>query len=153
EKSVSASETDPQLAAKRCYEQRRRHALGKLKEGKATSECSIGEVVMQASVLLASCKVYTPRKLAEAMGAAVAGVAKCRWLEPGRGQGAFLRAMNSLGISRSGIHGIELELDVSESDTHGTVLRGVDFLSWASNQECRFDCIVGNPPYVAIREL
>jgi hypothetical protein len=97
--------------------------------------------------------VYTPSKLADAIVAAVFVAGQRTWLEPGCGQGAFLQALHAIGVQRKNIHAIDLDLAGSEYDSYATVLRGVDFLNWSSRQQVRFDCIVGNPPFVAIREL
>jgi adenine-specific DNA-methyltransferase len=87
------------------------------------------------------------------MVAAIAGCAPKTWLEPGCGNGVFLQAMCARGIPRSNIQAVDLETARSDHDSCAKVLRGVDFLSWAFDNVGKFNCIVGNPPYVAIREL
>jgi adenine-specific DNA-methyltransferase len=108
---------------------------------------------VELSIPRASCKVYTPRNLADAMVATLGVDSKKTWLEPSCGRGAFLEALHTAGVSKENIHAIDLDSTVSDSDSNATVLRGVDFLDWASNQQVHYDCIVGNPPYIAIREL
>lgn len=87
------------------------------------------------------------------MVSALGGDGERKWLEPGFGKGVFLEALNAVGVTKANIHAIDLDSKVSENDSYATVRRGVDFLDWASNQQAYYDCIVGNPPYVAIREL
>jgi adenine-specific DNA-methyltransferase len=102
---------------------------------------------------LDSCKVYTPRKLAGAMVSALGGDGERMWLEPGFGKGVFLEALSAVGVSKANILAIDLDFKASENDSLANVLRGVDFLDWASDQQANYDCVVGNPPYLAIREL
>src|SRR5437879_6366231 len=100
-----------------------------------------------------SCRVYTPRALADAMVASVADRDKKTWLEPGCGKGVFLQALRAFGVTKSRIQGIDLDATPSENDCYAKVTRGVDFISWARGQVAQFDCIVANPPYVAIQTL
>ena len=87
------------------------------------------------------------------MVAAIAGDHHVKWLEPGCGNGVFLRSLHAMGVPSSMVHAIDLDRSVSENDLLATVVRGVDYLHWAQHQEVKFDCIVGNPPYTAIRAL
>jgi len=100
-----------------------------------------------------SCKVYTPRPLAEAMVSKLFKAPEGRWLEPGCGNGAFLETISELGVPKSRIVGVEIDTRPGMSDKFATVFRGQDFLRWANQTELRFDYIVGNPPYVAIDRL
>lgn len=100
-----------------------------------------------------SCKVYTPPELAAGMVDALLTSSKQKWLEPGCGQGVFLRALDKAGVGKKLIHAVDLEPNPATSDALGTVERGVDFLQWAVHRPKRFDCIVGNPPYLSIRGL
>lgn len=100
-----------------------------------------------------SCKVYTPRSLADAMVATICRSGKEKWLEPGCGQGVFLEALQAIGVRSSNVQGVDLETTTAEGDSYAKVLRGVDFLSWSANKRRRFNCVIGNPPYVAIRDL
>jgi len=61
--------------------------------------------------------------------------------------------MALFGIGRERITAVDLDRTCSPSDDLALTIRGVDFLRWASDTEQRFDRIVGNPPYVAIKRL
>lgn len=100
-----------------------------------------------------SCKVYTPKRLAIAMVGAVAQDHGQRWLEPSCGTGVFLQALNELGVPRRKVVAIDLDSQKSKADEFGQVLRGADFLVWSKPRGSRFDCVVGNPPYVSIQRL
>ena len=100
-----------------------------------------------------SCKVYTPLELATAMVKSIATNERQKWLEPSCGKGSFLQAIASLTVDRRDVFGIDLDKRIARADQLGTVLRGVDFLEWSSSCKARFDCTVGNPPYLAIRSL
>ena len=100
-----------------------------------------------------SCKVYTPDELAAAMVEAVGDQPRARWLEPSHGRGAFLRALQMIGVGKERIVAIDLDRRPADSDMLARTRRGVDFLTWSSTTRMRFDRIVGNPPYVAIRRL
>lgn len=102
---------------------------------------------------LIDCKVYTPESLADAMVAALAGDNRKTWLEPSCGNGIFIRSLQLRGLPSNRITGLDLDEDKSLVDKYGNVKRGVDFLEWSLNTRKRFDCIVGNPPYIAIRKL
>jgi adenine-specific DNA-methyltransferase len=100
-----------------------------------------------------SCKVFTPPRLATAMIGALSPEPKRSWLEPGCGSGVFLNALSQSGVSRSQIWAVDLDTCPSECDELGKVTRGVDFLNWAKSRRRRFDCIIGNPPYLPIASL
>jgi adenine-specific DNA-methyltransferase len=109
---------------------------------------------MSASVRApASCRVYTPPPLARAMVCCVRETRSQRWLEPGCGRGVFLEAISACGVKSGAIVGVDLEAAASEADRLATVYRGTEFLDWSNRTDCRFDCVVGNPPFVAIRTL
>jgi hypothetical protein len=119
-------------------------------QSKITGWSKIG---MPIPVPPASCKVYTPDDLASAMVKAVGDEPNAQWLEPSHGHGAFLRAIATLGVSKHRITAVDLDRRPSESDRLARTVRGVDFLDWATRTGTKFDRIVGNPPYVAIRRL
>ncbi len=100
-----------------------------------------------------SCKIYTPAPLARAMVAALGDKPHFQWLEPSHGRGAFVEAMADNKIGRARITAIDLDPTPAAADRLANSFRGVDFLRWASTTACRFDRIVGNPPYVAISQL
>ena len=100
-----------------------------------------------------SCKIYTPRELAEAMVAAITeDNLRARWLEPCAGKGAFLKAMCSLGVSAKDITALDLDPKIEEADRLAHTLRPMDFFAWASETAERFDRIVANPPYVRVNK-
>lgn len=76
-----------------------------------------------------------------------------RWLEPSCGQGVFLKAIHGRKVAKSRIIGVDLDLERWPSDKFGCVTRGVDFLNWATLRRAGFDCVIGNPPYIAINRL
>jgi hypothetical protein len=100
-----------------------------------------------------SCKVYTPRKLAEAMVAAAGVTAGTDWLEPSSGAGVFIDVMHESAIPRSRITAIDLARKTHEIDSLARTFRGVDYLAWTTAEPRQFDRIIGNPPYVPFDEL
>ena len=76
-----------------------------------------------------------------------------RWLEPSCGKGVFIEALNDIGVPRKKIIGVDLDVQTADADTLANVTRGRDFLKWSSTRGGRFDCVVGNPPYVSIKRL
>ena len=102
---------------------------------------------------LLSCKVYTPTPLAQAMVAAISDGHHQRWLEPSVGKGVFLRAIRGLSGPRREIVAVDLDSDCNDNDSLALVYRGVDFLRWSATIDERVDCVVGNPPFVSIRQL
>ncbi|NYF51214.1 Eco57I restriction-modification methylase domain-containing protein [Tunturiibacter gelidoferens] len=75
------------------------------------------------------------------------------WLEPSFGRGAFVDEISALGVERETVFGIDLDRRKSKSDQKCIPVRGVDFLSWSSEEPARFDRIIGNPPFIAIERL
>lgn len=102
---------------------------------------------------LSSCLVFTPRRLADAMVQAIRQGTDQTWLEPSCGRGVFLEAIHAAGVSESRILGIDLDSQACSTGAHGRVLRGMDFVGWSSRAHRRFDCVVGNPPFIAIGRL
>ena len=100
-----------------------------------------------------SCKIYTPRDLAEAIVGVLRDAPLASWLEPSHGIGVFVGAISRLGVPKKRIVAIDLDRSTSAADRLATTLRGVDFLRWANQTELRFDRIVGNPPFIAINRL
>jgi adenine-specific DNA-methyltransferase len=101
----------------------------------------------------AACKVYTPLPLAIAMVDAIRIGDAQKWLEPSFGKGAFFAALKDRGIARANVLGIDLDRRPEKFDSLGVALRGKDFLQWAPEHNEAFDCVIGNPPYVAISAL
>ena len=100
-----------------------------------------------------SSKVYTPADLAEAIVRALGDEPQVSWLEPSHGEGVFVEALARLGVRKARIVAVDLDPTRSAADSLATTFRGVDFLRWASETERRFDRIVGNPPFIAIKQL
>jgi adenine-specific DNA-methyltransferase len=103
-----------------------------------------------------SCIVYTPSELANALVSAILPKSLSpyqRWLEPCVGKGALLAALMKQGIASQQITGIDLARTSEPADSLARVHRGLDFLGWSKRTMLRFDRVVANPPYLAIREL
>lgn len=75
------------------------------------------------------------------------------WLDPCMGPGAFIACLRQEGVRKSRIVGVDIDPKCGAEDESATTLRGVDFFKWCTSTERRFDRIVANPPYVAIRRL
>ncbi len=101
----------------------------------------------------ASCKIYTPSDLADAIVFALGNARGANWLEPSHGNGAFVEAIARSGVGQERIVAIDLDPATSAADRLATTIRGIDFLRWATETNRRFDRIVGNPPYVSIAQL
>jgi adenine-specific DNA-methyltransferase len=100
-----------------------------------------------------SCKVNTPPDLAKAIVQAVGDGPGLSWLEPSHGSGVFIEAIAQLGVSKRRIVAVDLDPTPTPADRVATTTRGVDFLRWAQEADRRFDRIVGNPPYISIKQL
>ncbi len=61
--------------------------------------------------------------------------------------------MKRRGVASEQITGIDLAKESELSDAFARVKRGLDFLGWSQRTTMRFDRVVANPPYLAIREL
>ena len=99
------------------------------------------------------CRVYTPPKLAAAMVRAIDTGTQGLWLDPCMGPGAFIACLREQGVCKNRIVGIDIDPKAHAEDASATTLRGVDFFKWCASTERKFDRIVANPPYVAIRRL
>lgn len=100
-----------------------------------------------------SCKVPTPKDLAEAIVNALGPDSNLTWLEPSHGSGVFVEAISQLGVPKRRIVAVDLDPVQSPADNLATTIRRVDFLKWANETRRRFDRIVGNPPFVSIKRL
>lgn len=101
----------------------------------------------------ASCNVYTPKVLADALIAALGDSLTARWLEPCIGKGALLEAISRGGTQKQRIVGLDLAETPEPNDRLGCVSRSTEFLDWAARTTQRFDRIVANPPYISISRL
>jgi hypothetical protein len=103
-----------------------------------------------------SCIVYTPPQLANALVSAIMPRRRDpiqRWLEPCVGKGALLQSLADNGVLSKQIIGVDLARKSEDTDVLARVRRGIDFLAWSKRTLLRFDRIVANPPYLAIRAL
>lgn len=82
-----------------------------------------------------------------------------RWLEPSAGDGAFLRGLGRIMPPRaranSFLQAVELLDDEASKCREAMTSAGIDgsvvndsFFEWASQNDDRFDAVIGNPPYV-----
>ena len=101
----------------------------------------------------ASCKVYTPADLAEAMVSALGDGPGATWLEPSHGKGVFVEAIARSGVGNERAVAVDLDPATAAADRFATTVRGIDFLKWATETDKRFDRIVGNPPFISIAQL
>lgn len=102
---------------------------------------------------LESCKVYTPEPLARAMVLALGDQPSDTWLEPCVGRGVFLHALAEIGVAPHRITAIDLDPERSSADILAKTSRSTDFIAWALQTSHRFNRIISNPPYVALRRL
>jgi len=100
-----------------------------------------------------SCKVQTPYQLAYAMVQCLGDSADAKWLEPCFGKGIFIRALSSLGVEQDRITAIDIDRENANRSYTAQIIRGADFFQWSSSVNGGFDRIIGNPPYVRIRDL
>lgn len=100
-----------------------------------------------------SCKVYTDTRLAQAIVDAVHSDEFKRWLEPSFGTGVFLNEVRNSGVAKRFVFGVDLSRLKASNDSLAVVTRGVDFIQWSQRKRKKFDCVVGNPPYVPINCL
>jgi adenine-specific DNA-methyltransferase len=100
-----------------------------------------------------SCVVYTPKKLADAMANVLDPRPREQFLEPCIGSGALVRALARKGVPAKRIRALDLDPAIRDSDRYARVLRGEDFLHWATHTSERFDKIIANPPYLALSRL
>ncbi len=110
---------------------------------------SVGDVSLPPD----SCVVTTPLRLAQAMVSSLASRGNGMWLDPCVGSGVFLQAIASAGVDRDHVVAIDVQSSMGPNDHLAHTLRGRDFLAWSRQTQTRFDCIVANPPYVAISKL
>jgi len=76
-----------------------------------------------------------------------------QFLEPCIGSGALVRALARKGVPAARIRALDLDRAVRDSDGYATVIRGTDFLYWATHTSERFNKIIANPPYLALSRL
>ena len=81
---------------------------------------------------------------------------KPRVLEPSAGDGAFLGALSSLGVAEDDITAIDIDRSAIEHlRCHHQNVTAIesDFIEYALEQKnIKFDLIVGNPPYIRLRD-
>jgi hypothetical protein len=69
------------------------------------------------------------------------------------GPGVFIACLRRKGIAKERIVGVDIDSKWGAEDKFATTIRGVDFFKWCAATPHKFDRIVANPPYVAIRKL
>lgn len=99
------------------------------------------------------CRVFTPTPLAAAMVQAIDTGHRRLWLDPCMGPGVFIGCLKDQGVRKDKIVGIDIDPNVGAEDASAMAVRGVDFFQWCASTTLKFDRIVANPPYVAIRRL
>jgi adenine-specific DNA-methyltransferase len=98
----------------------------------------------------ASCRVYTPPRLAMALVRALGDEPTAEWLEPCVGKGSFLTALAERRVDSHRILAIDVDESTETADAFADTLRGTEFLSWAQTTNRRFQRIVANPPYLSL---
>src|SRR5437016_14685379 len=73
-----------------------------------------------------SCRVYTPAVLASALVGALKDEPRDLWLEPCFGQGAFLQALSTVGVSPRGIGAVCLDKRECAADRCATLGGGTE---------------------------
>lgn len=101
----------------------------------------------------ASCVVYTPRPLADAIVSALGDTRTATWLEPCVGQGVFVEALASIRVPRDRIRALDLDPVRQPADSRARTLRGREFLAWSQSTRERFSRIAANPPFIALNRL
>src|SRR4051794_8573243 len=89
-----------------------------------------------------SCVVQTPSSLATAMVGALGHRETDRWLEPCVGNGALLAALAKLGVRKTQVVGLDVDVHAQANDRLARVHRGKEFLRWSNQTKQRFDKIV-----------
>jgi adenine-specific DNA-methyltransferase len=91
--------------------------------------------------------------LADAMAHVLDPRPREQFLEPCIGSGALVRALARKGVTAKRIRALDLDTAMRDSDRYARVIRGADFLHWATHTSERFDKIIANPPYLALSRL
>lgn len=87
---------------------------------------------------------FTPEAVADALVRWAVRAPSDLLLDPSSGDGRFVaRHRNSVGVERDPVSVAQ----ASDRAPYATVIQG-DFFTWASNDGRRFDCAVGNPPFI-----
>lgn len=87
---------------------------------------------------------YTPTEVAESLVRSVVRCAGDRVLDPSCGNGQFLRLHpGTVGVDISPASCAEARVSAPTSEIHEA-----GFFEWAEQTNERFDCVVGNPPFI-----
>lgn len=104
--------------------------------------------------------VYTPYEVAQSLvnyALSACGVEPSRVLEPGAGNGVFLKVLKESGVNEHDITAIEINKDAIAnlfSKFPNAEIFSEDFLCYASkNLGITYDLIIGNPPYIKRRNF
>lgn len=101
----------------------------------------------------ASCVVYTPRPLADAIVSALGDDRNASWLDPCAGSGVFLESLAHSGVAPRRIRSLDIDPHPQEADGKAQMLRGQEFLAWSLSTSERFSRVLANPPFLAINRL
>ncbi|GIL40796.1 N-6 DNA methylase [Roseiterribacter gracilis] len=105
---------------------------------------------------------YTPPPIAEFLGAWALEKNPSTVLEPGCGDGSFLRALGTVAKKKLRVLGIERDKNEARKAqavvTFGNFdatsqVRTADFFDWVLQNKATFDSIVGNPPFIRYQYL
>ena len=109
----------------------------------------------QSTVISApdSCKVYTPKPIADSMVSAVGGNRSALWLEPCLGRGVFIQSLAEAGFTKDKIVALDLDRAKQKEDSRAQTFRGVETLSWLIKTDNKFDRIIGNPPFIPLHAV
>ncbi len=87
---------------------------------------------------------YTPTEVAESLIRSVVRSGSDRMLDPSCGNGQFLRLhRGGVGVDISPASCAEARAHAPDAEVHQA-----DFFEWAEHTGDRFDCVVGNPPFI-----
>jgi len=100
-----------------------------------------------------SCKVQTPRLLANALVRRLGDTPTSRWLEPSFGGGSLITAAIDVGVTPSRITGVDIDESSNLVAHESTIYQGVDFVEWSKESSGAYDRVVGNPPFVRLSML
>lgn len=98
---------------------------------------------------------YTPKELVEYMVSYVYRRIKPRSiLEPSAGDGRFVEPLNIFGAPMSLIEFDKKKTDILKAQFSDCCdIQCVDFIKYASQSDKKFDLIIGNPPYIAKKNV
>ncbi|MDE7447681.1 MAG: Eco57I restriction-modification methylase domain-containing protein, partial [Helicobacter sp.] len=93
-------------------------------------------------------QVFTPRHIVDTMLRLAKNAKRLenpRFLEPSCGDGAFLRHLPSNAV------GVEIDTNLCADSALESKIVHIDFFALSLDE--KFDCIIGNPPYVRYQDI